>query len=290
METVEVTLPGGVVYDGRWHRTARLRPLSGRHEVFVAEAGRSLRPAARTTALLTRCLDALGPLEPVTSASVSALTVGDREALLLHLRRLTLGDRISCVLSCPDRSCSERMDLDLRVSDLLLPPYAHAESVHETVLGGDGCRYRVRFRLPTGADQEAAADLAFRDPEAAAAVVLERCVGHVTVDGDDEEAVEALPPAVARALPGLMAELDPQAEILLSLLCPACGTSFTVPFDAADYFHRELSGQRTDVYREAHLLALHYHWSEAEIMAMPRQTRRLYLGLLAEALGAERAR
>ncbi len=290
MDVVEVTLPGGIAHEGRWHRTARLRPLSGRNEVFVVEEGASLRPAVRTTAVLTRCLEGLGPLEPVTPESVRALTVGDREALLLHLRRLTLGDRIACVLSCPNRSCLEKMDLDLRVGDLLLPPYPHAEPVHETVLAGDGRRYRVRFRLPTGADQEAVAESVFRDPDAAGTLVLERCVERVAVDEHDEDTVATLPRAVARALPGVMADLDPQADILLNLACPACGASFTVPFDTADYFHRELVGERTNVYREAHLLALHYHWGEAEIMAMPRRTRRLYLGLLAEALGTERGR
>jgi hypothetical protein len=33
-----------------------------------------------------------------------------------------------------------------------------------------------------------------------------------------------------------------------------------------------------------HLLALHYHWSEAEILGMTQQKRRLYLDLLSDAL------
>ena len=35
------------------------------------------------------------------------------------------------------------------------------------------------------------------------------------------------------------------------------------------------------LYEEIHVLALHYHWSEAAILALPAGKRRRYLGLLA---------
>lgn len=34
------------------------------------------------------------------------------------------------------------------------------------------------------------------------------------------------------------------------------------------------------LYEEVHHLALHYHWSEAEILRLPRSKRLRYLGLL----------
>lgn len=282
MEAVEVTLPGGIALNGGWRRRAGLRPLSGREEAFLFEEGRSLLPAARTTELLSRCLCRLGPLSPVAPETVAALTVGDREALLLHLRRVTLGDRISCVLGCPNRQCGEKMDLDLSVGNLLLPPYGYETSVHEAALPGEPesepCL--VRFRLPTGADQEAAAPIAFEDVNAAASLILRRCLQ----DGG------SLPPPAARALALLMAELDPQAEVRLNLTCPACGARFTAPFDTAQYFYQEISGAGGNLYREVHLLAFHYHWSEAEILGMTGRKRRRYLDLLAEALAGGRSR
>ncbi|MGH7392800.1 MAG: DUF6760 family protein [Candidatus Rokuibacteriota bacterium] len=38
------------------------------------------------------------------------------------------------------------------------------------------------------------------------------------------------------------------------------------------------------LYRDVHALAWHYHWSEREILTLPREKRRRYLGLLAQAL------
>jgi hypothetical protein len=36
------------------------------------------------------------------------------------------------------------------------------------------------------------------------------------------------------------------------------------------------------VFRDVHLIAFHYGWSEEAILALPRARRRLYLELLAE--------
>jgi hypothetical protein len=285
VDTIEVTLPGGMGLQGDWHRSARLRALSGRDEAFLSEEVGALLPAQRTTALLTRCLVRLGPLAPVTSEVVRALTAGDREALLLHLRRHTLGDRMQCTFGCPRPGCGETLDLDLKVSDLLLPAYPHAQAHYETTISENGHAYRVQFHVPTGADQEAAAPMALNDPEAGAMFVLHRCVEQVTAAGQAIPLTGGIPAAVAEALPRLMAELDPQAEIVLKLTCPTCRVPFSLLFDPGEYLCRELVARRPDLYREVHLLAFHYHWAEAEIMAMTGQKRRLYLGLLAETLG-----
>jgi hypothetical protein len=291
MRAVEVTLPGGLALDGGWNRTALLRPLCGRDEAFLEEEAQRLAPAARTTHLLARCLDALGSIAPVSEASVRSLTVGDRDALLLHLRRLTLGERISCVVTCPAPACGEKMDLDVNVSDLLMPAYSYESAVHETALTENGERYRVRFRLPTGADQEAAVHVVLENPEAAAELILQRCVEQIVPESEEAESVQDdMPACVKQRLPQVMADLDPQAEILLSLTCPACQLAFTVLFDIADYFYRECLQRRGNLYREVHLLAFHYHWSEAEIMAMTGRKRQLYLNLLSETLGGGKGR
>ena len=83
-----------------------------------------------------------------------------------------------------------------------------------------------------------------------------------------------------------MAQLDPQAEIELQLICPACRQAFSTLFDPADYLFREIAARGGDIYREVHLLALHYHWSEREILGLTPRKRWLYLGLLEDSLGA----
>lgn len=259
---VEVTLPGGLFVDGERRQDAFLRPLTGEDEAFLLEDAEGLSPAARTTALLVRCLERLGPVQPVDAGVVRALTAGDREALLLELRRLSLGEELECLLTCPDPGCGEVMELELRVEDLLLAPYEDARPEYEA--------YGARFRLPNGGDLEAAAAAARDGVDAGVRLVLERCV----VAGDPPERVDEL-----------MAELDPQAEIELGLACPACGHAFTIAFDTGDYLAREVGRDGDALLREIHVLGLHYHWPESELMAMTPRRRRRYLKQLAEALG-----
>jgi hypothetical protein len=282
---VAVTLPGGYWLDDGCYREARLRPVDSSDQDFLLGAEDHLLPAHRVTALLVRCIERLGPTGPVAAEAVRSLTVGDREALLLHLRRLSLGDRLQGVVDCPDPDCGEKMDLDLNVGDLLLPPYDDRRRSYEAEISENGSSYRVRFRLPTGADQEDAAILARSDSHAAAERLLDRCVEKVA--GEDGEPVETLPPAVADRISDAMSELDPQAELTLSLICPVCAHSFLAPFDTAAYLFKELEDQAKHLYREVHLLAFYYHWSEAEIISMPNRKRRLYLELLEEALVEE---
>lgn len=285
-----ITLPGGFWHRGRCHRQAELRALAGKDETFFMGEASQLPPARRTTALLVRCLERLGPLRKVTSEAVRSLSAGDREALLLHLRRLTFGDRLQCVLSCPEPACGEKLDLDLKVKDLLVSPELRRKERYDSTVQENGVAYRVRFRLPSGADQEAAAEQARSDPAAAAEALLRRCVEEVKATSNGGEACDDLPPGVARQLASRMAELDPQAELTLQLDCPLCGHGFSAHLDAAAFFFRELASRARNVYREVHLLALHYHWSEAEILAMTPSKRWLYLEMLDGSFSGEGVR
>jgi hypothetical protein len=260
---VEVILPGGVFVDSERRQDASLRALTGEDEAFLLEDGAALLPAARTTALLARCLERVGPVEPVDEDTVRGLTAGDREALLLELRRLSFGERLECVLACPEPACREQIEVELHTRDLLLAPYPDARPEYEAA--------GTRFRLPTGGDLEAAAEAAREGVDAGARLVLDRCV----LAGEPDERVEAL-----------MEELDPQAEIQLELVCPACGHGFTVAFDTGDFIAREVGRDSDALLHEIHLLGLHYHWPESELMAMTPRRRRRYLDHLVEALGA----
>jgi len=284
MESVEINLPCGISVGEQWYRTAWLHPITGHEQEFLLQEGSRLPVAARVTQLIARCLQRLGPLEPVNADTVRRLSVGDREALLLHLRRVTLGESISCLLVCP--SCANKMDLDLQVSELLLPPYSDAKVEYEAEINdGERC-YRVIFRLPNGEDQEAAAVKATESLDSAAEFVLRRCVERVTTAGD--KSISDLPPALVHALPEKMAELDPQADVLLDLTCPECSAKFVVPFDAADFVCREFAAQEHELYRGVHALSLHYHWSEDAILRLSRRKRTIYLELLADELAARR--
>jgi hypothetical protein len=281
--SVAAIIPSGYSADGGHWREVYVRPLTAEDQLFLTEECGGLLPAQWATEALTRCVIRLGANEPVTREAIRSLTVGDREALLLHLRRLTRGDRLRCLLTCPSPECREKLEIDADVADLLLAPYGQTLQEYElTVNQEDGASCVIRFRLPTGADQEAAAVVARTDLAEAANLLLRRCVRSVTAS--DGSPVNELPDRLVEQLSDRMAELDPQAEITLHLACPACGAAFSTIFDTASYLIQELEAEVRHLYREIHLLAYHYHWSATEILGMSVGRRRKFLRLLEEEL------
>ncbi len=272
-----VTLPGGLWIDGDRHQSADLRAMTGADEEFLRSFDSAVPLARQVTGLLERCVSRIGPLSPAHCDVLGELTVGDREALLLHLRRLTFGHRMQCVLDCPQ--CDQRLDLDLSVDQLLVAPYADARPWYETVVTDEVATCKVRYRLPRGSDQEAVADLAKSAPSQAASEVLRRCI-----EPPDDDSSREIDRMVAKHVASRLPGHDPQAELRLVFDCAGCKRQVSALLDAASFLFRDLAMRTGDLYREIHTLAMHYHWSEQEILAMTVPRRQRYLNLIAESL------
>src|SRR5262245_10305330 len=251
-------LPGGLVLDdGRRLGRAELRPLTGREEEWVTQHANT--PSAKmTTRILSSCFVCLENV-PVDPDIIGKLLVGDRDFLILQLRRITLGDRFAAVFSCP--ACNSAMDVEFLAQDILVEPRPQDATTYIWHLNDQ--RPPIHFRLPNGVDQEAVADLS---ADEAVEVLLARCV---IDDGGT--------PLTAEERAAVIAEMDrlaPQINLELELNCPECGHSFTTPFDCTAFFFSEIQAQSRHLMREVHYLALHYHWSEAEILGLQRDRRR----------------
>jgi hypothetical protein len=294
------TLPGGYLDpEGRLHRLVELAPLSGRDEELLTRPG---RPAAElVTEVLSGCLRRVGTIAPVAREVARDLLVGDRQYLLLKLREATFGGRIEATVRCPWPGCGAKVDVDFAVADVPVAPLAEPGPLYALELppeaafeAEDGSRHReVGFRLPTGADQEAlAAALDGPGDEAEAlALLLERCVRSIgPFDPAGGERVRGLSARARLEIERRMEELAPAVELTMEARCPECERQFWLPFELQDFFFGELRIGQDLLYRELHYLAYHYHWSEAEILGMPREKRRRYIEILADELeGRNRA-
>ena len=282
-------LPGGY-YDtaGRLHRDFDLAVLTGREEELLTQAHHP-RPAALVTEVLSRSVRRLGDISPVPPAVTRDLLVGDRQYLMLQLRRTTFGDRVEANLACPWPGCGQRVSLDFAISDIPVevPPQpgpVHVMTLSATAAGGEG--REVAFRLPTGADQEELSDLLDGNEGAALTALLARCVRRIGMDDNPgQESIAGLP-ALARAeIEEGMRQVAPSVAQTMDATCTECGRAFTAPFDVQRFFLGELRSDAR-LYQEVHYLAYHYHWAESEIMAMTRDKRQRYIDVLADAIGA----
>jgi hypothetical protein len=265
-----VELPGGLVLaDGRVLTHAELRPLTGREEDWLATHP-AVPSAVAVTHLLSSCLVLLEE-EPPSIQLIGSLLVGDRDYLMLQLRRLTLGEHFQAVFRCP--ACDARMDVDFDSADVPVEARPQAAAAYTLEIADSGGSGRVvRFRLPTGADQEAVLGV---DPVDAPSMLLKRCLL------DD---IGSLAPEEQLAVEDAMERLAPRLDIELDVHCPDCNRSFLAPFDATAFFLGEVKMRGRQLLREVHALACYYHWSETEIMNLRCNRRRDYLALLSDSL------
>jgi hypothetical protein len=264
-------MPVGLWLDGVRHHEAEIVPLCGADEEQLGDPTRWASPAARASALIAATVARIGSLVPASLDDVRELCVLDRDALLIALRQAVFGDHIQATLTCPRYECGRPVDLDFNLSDLPLPARDGESPFFSLTIGGR----TLLCRLPNGGDQEAVAELAGTDPQRAECSLLERCAGLPEPPLTHDE---------ASALREELSRRDPQLENELDAACPECGHAFTVYFDIQDYLLQELAQGRGRLYEQVHTLAWYYHWSEAEILALPSQRRRTYLRLLADVL------
>jgi hypothetical protein len=197
------------------------------------------------------------------------LSVGERDRRLLQLREWVFGSELGSVVNC--ESCGERLEWTVATGSLPRAPAALAEGAFTRD------DYEVAFRLPNTFDLEAVAQSA--DVDAGRAVLLQRCVTSATKSGVEVGAGE-LPEAVTEALAMQMAEADPNADVQMNLMCPACGHRWQALFDIESFFWTELQSWAQRILSEVHLLACAYGWREKDILELSAFRRQFYLGLI----------
>lgn len=229
-------------------------------------------PPHLVTDLLRRCGAAGGPSDPDVEAAVWALPVGARIAGLLRLAAAAdnaASDNavLDAYTRCPH--CDERMELPLPVDDLLalqhdaeLRPHLHVDA--------DG--RRLTLRRPTGLDQRAWLDRA-RAGDAPNTAAL---VADLLVDADASPLSDAAVERIEEALN----ESDPLVHFEVEARCPACNQPARVIVPLQDLALDRLRRRQAALAETVHRLALHYHWNEAHIFALPPSRRARYLALI----------
>jgi len=243
-----------------------MRPLTAQDILRVCEAGEGRHAIDKALVLLAvACPES-------TREEIAALSVGQRDALLLTLRESTFGAGLAGFAECP--RCAERLEFSLSVTDILTSPVSDQEP-GRLELASDGVV--VRFRLPNSWDLAAIAGCE-GDGEARR-LLLERCVLDAVREGTPV-AVGELPSEIVTLLASRMAESDPQANVSLDLGCPACGHPWQAIFDIVSFLWAEVAAQARHILREVHVLARAYGWREADVLAMSARRRQFYLDMV----------
>jgi hypothetical protein len=267
-----VLLPRGLYdADGRCHREAVLRAITGYQEMALGAA-----TAVAASAFLASCLERIGEYVDPELGHAAALTRGDRQHLALQIRARIFGDRLSLVVPCPNPECRALADLDLTVSSLV---DGRPGPVPE-VLAVETKDGPARLREPTGADDELI-ERTGGDRRERSALLWSRLVLDLGGRGPvSPEAWAALVPDTRGALALALAEQGSALDLAILAPCPTCRALLEIELDPMDLLVRELRRGAERLITEIHTIAWYYHWTEDEVLSLPRARRWRYLELL----------
>jgi hypothetical protein len=263
-------LPGGIMRDGQRLRDYRFKTLTGVEELAIAEAASSdANLPQRITTILAVALDTLGG-EQASAAYIRALSVADRQVLMQRLIGRLGVETGWMTARCGQ--CAEPFDFALRFADLPVKPAG--ETFPLTVIGGS------TFRAPTGGDQETLAS-----EELDGETALRRLVQLCRVEGPTDFDADRLDDEALSSIDQALESVSPEAVTETALDCPSCETSTVVGLDID-----AMPLPDADIlYQEVHRIASVYHWSEHDILSLPRGRRQRYLALIARDLQPARA-
>lgn len=250
-----------------------MRSPSASELLQVWERGLNQLPIQRALSLLSTACPATPP------ATLAQLSLGQRDVCLLTLREWVFGPQLVSLATCPH--CGDRLELTLNVADLRVA--ALPSIVEKPALSPPGfspdlfsvelADYEVEFRLPNSLDLAAIANDDLVDGQQ---TLLNRCILAVRQQGETRSA-EQLPPAVREAIAQQMAQVDPQADVQLSMNCPVCMHQWQITFDIVSFFWSEINAWAARILEDVHTLATAYGWAEADILSMSPFRRQCYL-------------
>jgi hypothetical protein len=264
-----VRLPGGLVIDGIRHRTAFFRPLTGAVELAIAEARETneLYPAF-VARILSAAVASVGTVH-FTDHVAKALCVADRQVLLKTLLIMLGKDRVWMQPWCP--SCGQRFDVPITYSQL---PIVDAPGDYPVFQGKVGTQ-TIGLRVLTGEAEQRLSTI--EDEGSALAALIE-----YAVDWRDKKPLQPLTGDELYQIEQQLEEGSPAIAEEVMSQCPYCQTDVKLTLDFIAGLLEEES-----ILQDIHQIAMHYHWSQEAITALPRQRRKQYLKMIHAAKGME---
>jgi hypothetical protein len=252
-----------------------MRSLCTEDILRIWEAGQHQGP-------VDRALSSIAPAFPeVSRDELAEMSLGRRNRLLLAVREGLFGPTLRAYAECS--ACNERLEFAMDGRRLLGDE--SREAVEEVSVHSGGIR--LRLRALSSADLAAAQD--YESTESARMMLLTRSLLEAVNEAALAEPESAnglrladLPAGVVAEMEDKLAEADPNAELVVSLGCPACQNECHMPLDIASFFWTEISAEAKRLIREVGQLARAFGWREQDILGMSSSRRQAYLETISQ--------
>lgn len=245
---VEVSLPIGYIDDdGKVHRTAVLRKMTGKEEAILADRKNQRNGGKLVSELIHSCLVRLGDVPKNGTSTVEKLYSADRNFLLLKLRSITFGADLPAGYTCSH--CGEAMQVVENLDELPVRTMAEGDSPEDIVVNledgymdKDGTVHTaLTLRLPTGLDETVVAPQMRQNASLGKNALLSRCIKAL---GDmPKHRIEALGSKILadltmtdrRLIDRAINESAPGVDLMREIVCAGCGATFKSTLDMTHF-------------------------------------------------------
>lgn len=228
-----VSLPGGMVdrISGQVIREAEVRELTGADEEALAKVANHM--GRYLDVLLTRGVVSLGG-EKATKETLDRLLAGDRDALLVAIRKATFGKALDLNMECPH--CEAKLDAEIDL-DEDVPSSRLEDPVTESQFDvelDDGRTATVN--LPTIQAQREIAMSGETNSAKLDTILLSRCVAEIdgvpTIGSSGLMTIRNLGMKDRKRLLKEIVERNPGPRLSeTKVTCPQCDEEFAVPLN-----------------------------------------------------------
>jgi hypothetical protein len=229
----EVILPGGFVAgDGSLIKYAEVRELNGMDEEAISKAGSTGRALV---VMLQRGLVSLGMEKPDKDAFDSLLS-GDRDSILIGIRRITFGNEIEFEFECPHCQTELAVSVDL-TNDIpyktLENPLEDRKFTYDSAKNG-----AIVVGLPTGITQKKLLENSDKTAAEINTILLAGCVE--SVNGIVSMGATTVLKLGMKDREKIISEIltrNPGPRLgEVKTTCEACGEEIPMPLSLADLF------------------------------------------------------
>lgn len=231
-------LAGYTDENGTLHKTFTLREMNGADEEAVNRSDIKTNGAKVSTTLLARCTTSIGTLTKKSVGNqkkwediIKSLFIGDRDIMLLELRRLSMGDEITINHVCPNPDCKAKLTTIINVDELEITEFDGITEIPFELPKGftdkKGVLHRTGImRRPNGLDGEILTPVAKNNLAKAETTLLTRICKFDDGAYIDDSIMAQLTIKDRNYLQGLLNEHFFGVNMSVDVMCDRCGEYF----------------------------------------------------------------
>lgn len=224
--------------DGVTHMTFTNREMTGEDEEYINRADIRANGAKVTTALLTRCVTSVGSLTRKSVGNPKAwedifkkMLSGDRDAILMQIRRDSMGDTIKVTHTCPNPDCKAKLQTEVSLDELEVKEFDGIREIPFDLPKGytdkkGEVHKRGIMRRPNGLDSELLTPLAKNNLAKATTVLLTRLCSFEDGTHIDDSVMAKLTTRDRQYLQELLNEHQFGVQLTVNVMCDRCGETF----------------------------------------------------------------